>query len=30
VAALAVFLASSGARNIIGQSRNVDGDIILD
>jgi NAD(P)-dependent dehydrogenase (short-subunit alcohol dehydrogenase family) len=30
VAALAVFLASSGARNITGQSYNVDGGVILD
>ena len=30
IAALAVFLASSGARNITGQSFNVDGGIILD
>jgi NAD(P)-dependent dehydrogenase (short-subunit alcohol dehydrogenase family) len=30
IAALAVFLASPGARNITGQSLNVDGGIILD
>jgi NAD(P)-dependent dehydrogenase (short-subunit alcohol dehydrogenase family) len=30
IAAMAVFLASPGARNITGQSFNVDGGLILD